>query len=478
MSRRCSAASAAISDGCLSHGTSGCRRIVPVEEHGASRSTASNGSAVHSSTSAQTNSASSDNRARFPRRRSSRAGERSTAVRRAPAAASCAALPPGAAQRSATRSPPTLPNRRAGKAAAASCTHQAPSANPGSDGDGAMGDGPHRAGRQHPAVKLGGPRFGVALHCEVESRLMAMGSGDGAGGGLAVVLAPARHQPRRRVENGRVEGREPLRPFTRDAPQYGVDEAGIARRLPVRLREPHRKIDGGVIRHIEKENLGRSDEQCGLDARRLRAAGLRLRQRPMRWRSVPSRRSAVAVSARTSARSRSASSENAARAAAAANSSSRARRRRSTPSRTSAAMRRAVKPGTSSAGRCGRVMGSRRAFMGFLRTSRGASERRRLAAPAAPRQLGSMPSEQKAPKPAGIESNRGRAPGAASADDRGPACARGSGRPPRRARPQAGECRANGSQRARRPRSNALWRLGNQRTHLGFLVCHLDNFLV
>ena len=43
-----SAASAARSDGCLSQGTSGCRRIVPVEEHGASSSTASNGSAVHS----------------------------------------------------------------------------------------------------------------------------------------------------------------------------------------------------------------------------------------------------------------------------------------------------------------------------------------------------------------------------------------------------------------------------------------------
>jgi glycine/D-amino acid oxidase-like deaminating enzyme len=58
--------------------------------------------------------------------------------------------------------------------------------------------------------------------------------------------------------------------FTREAPQYGVDETGIARRLPVRLREPHRKIDGGVIRHIEKKYLGRSDEQRGLDARRLR----------------------------------------------------------------------------------------------------------------------------------------------------------------------------------------------------------------
>ena len=53
---------------------------------------------------------------------------RSTAVTRAPAAASCAVLPPGAAHRSATVRPRTSPSSRAGSAAAASCTHQAPSA--------------------------------------------------------------------------------------------------------------------------------------------------------------------------------------------------------------------------------------------------------------------------------------------------------------------------------------------------------------
>ena len=42
-------------------------------------------------------------------------------------AASCAVLPPGAAQRSATRSPGCASRRRAGKAAAASCTHHSPS---------------------------------------------------------------------------------------------------------------------------------------------------------------------------------------------------------------------------------------------------------------------------------------------------------------------------------------------------------------
>src|SRR2546423_3682179 len=51
---------------------------------------------------------------------------------RAPACASCAVLPPGAAERSTMVLPATSPNRRAGKAAAASCTHHWPSAKPGS----------------------------------------------------------------------------------------------------------------------------------------------------------------------------------------------------------------------------------------------------------------------------------------------------------------------------------------------------------
>ena len=128
MSRRCSAASAAMSASRFSQGMSGWRRMVPVEEQGASSRTASNGPARHCVTSAATISAVRSRRARLLRSRSSRAGARSTATTWAPAAASCAVLPPGAAQRSATVSPRTSPNSRAGSAAAASCTHQAPSA--------------------------------------------------------------------------------------------------------------------------------------------------------------------------------------------------------------------------------------------------------------------------------------------------------------------------------------------------------------
>ena len=56
-----------------------------------------------------------------------RFAERSTATTCAPAAASCAVLPPGAAHRSITRLPRTSPSSRAGSRAAASCTHHSPS---------------------------------------------------------------------------------------------------------------------------------------------------------------------------------------------------------------------------------------------------------------------------------------------------------------------------------------------------------------
>ena len=89
---------------------------------------------AHSAASDTTVSACSDNRLRFSRTAAPmRPGERSTAITRARRPwTSCAVLPPGAAQRSATDFPMTSPNRRAGNAAAASCTHHWPSAKPGS----------------------------------------------------------------------------------------------------------------------------------------------------------------------------------------------------------------------------------------------------------------------------------------------------------------------------------------------------------
>ena len=107
-------ASAAMSAGCFSQAMSGWRRMVPVAVQGASSRIASNGSLGLASR--------GHRRRRFGRelqprevgrdaRRAARS-EMSTAVTWAPAAASCAVLPPGAAQRSATRLPRTSPRRR------------------------------------------------------------------------------------------------------------------------------------------------------------------------------------------------------------------------------------------------------------------------------------------------------------------------------------------------------------------------------
>ena len=154
------------------------------------------------STSAQTSSASSDNRARFPRRRSGRAGERSTAVRRAPAALKLRRLAAGSgaevghakpayiAEQARRQAPPRrpAPTRRLGKARKRR--------------HGAMGDGPHRAGRQQ--------RRPSSLSAHVSGSLFTVRSRAGSWPWapamaravcLAVVLVPARNQPRRRVES-------------------------------------------------------------------------------------------------------------------------------------------------------------------------------------------------------------------------------------------------------------------------------------
>jgi hypothetical protein len=54
------------------------------------------------------------------------------------------------------------------------------------------------------------------------------------------------------------------------AAQHGVDEAGIFGGAPVRLHQPHRKVDGGMIGHVHPENLRRADQQRALRPRRVR----------------------------------------------------------------------------------------------------------------------------------------------------------------------------------------------------------------
>ncbi len=55
-----------------------------------------------------------------------------------------------------------------------------------------------------------------------------------------------------------------------EPPQHRIDQAGKARRVTVGLRQPHRKIDRGMVRHVEKQDLRGAEQERGLDPRRLR----------------------------------------------------------------------------------------------------------------------------------------------------------------------------------------------------------------
>ena len=168
--RACNAVSCGRSRSLFSQGMSGCRRMVPVEEQGASSSTASNGPAFHSVASAVTISTESFSRARFCRSRRSRG---SRAVHGGDVCPRARKLRGLAARRSAQIShahAATSPRRRAGNAAAASCTHHAPSLKPGRSRIGPCEVSRTRAVRQRLAAELLRPAGGIVFHAEIEWR--------------------------------------------------------------------------------------------------------------------------------------------------------------------------------------------------------------------------------------------------------------------------------------------------------------------
>ena len=161
ISRSWPSARTAMSRSRLRWSTSGWRRMVPVAEQGASSRTASRGAGgCHSAASAWMIWAVRRRRARFSARRARRRSSRSTAKTVAPAAASWAAFPPGAAQRSAMVSPGWAAEERAGMAAAASCTQNLPSAKPGRSATRVPAGRADGAGGEEGAAFGGGARLG------------------------------------------------------------------------------------------------------------------------------------------------------------------------------------------------------------------------------------------------------------------------------------------------------------------------------
>ena len=170
---------------------------MPVALQGASSRMASNwclGS--HVSASARTVFAFSPVRLRFALSRSSRRLEMSSAVTCQPCAASCSVLPPGAAHRSSTWRPSPAPSSRAGSAAARSCTHHAPSANPGSVSTFAP-----RGRRRWPGIRLSADSWTCQCAVSAGSR-SARSSGGGSASPAAIV--GARSPQRAATSSGRL----------------------------------------------------------------------------------------------------------------------------------------------------------------------------------------------------------------------------------------------------------------------------------
>ena len=98
---------------------------------------------------------------------------------------------------------------------------------------------------------------------------MAVGARYSLGGLVAEGVPPAREQPGRRVERDGIELRDQRGPFAREPPQHRIDQSRVARRAAVALRETDGKIHRGMVRHLEKQDLRRADQQHRLDPWRI-----------------------------------------------------------------------------------------------------------------------------------------------------------------------------------------------------------------
>ena len=93
--------------------------------------------------------------------------------------------------------------------------------------------------------------------------------GDRFRGRFAVMRGPALQEPGRNVERLGFHFIDKAGALAGTAAQHRVDKAGIFRGAPVRLHQPHREIDGGVIGNVHPEDLRRANQERALRARRI-----------------------------------------------------------------------------------------------------------------------------------------------------------------------------------------------------------------
>jgi hypothetical protein len=111
------------------------------------------------------------------------------------------------------------------------------------------------------------PLRGVGLHGDIERRFVPERHRDLPRRGFAVLRNPARLQPGRNIEGLRLDLVDQRLALARAAAQHRIDESCIFRCAPVRLHQPHRQIDRGMIGHVHPQDLRGTDQQRALRAR-------------------------------------------------------------------------------------------------------------------------------------------------------------------------------------------------------------------
>ena len=187
----------------------------------------------------------------------------------APACTSCAVLPPGAAHRSAMAFSGDVAEQPRRQRGGGVLHPPLPLGKARQHGHRSLQQRAHGSGRQRLAVQPRRPLRGVGFYGQIERWFVADGGRDFLGGGFAVMRGPARHQPWRHVQRLRVDLVDQRLALARAAAQHRIDEAGIFRGAPVRLHQPHRQVDRGVIGHVHPENLRGADQERALRARRV-----------------------------------------------------------------------------------------------------------------------------------------------------------------------------------------------------------------
>ena len=279
--------------------------MVPVALHGASSSTASNGAGgrqVAASAAMRSGAAGAERGEIFAQPRRCRAGSRSTAVtrrRRRPVARSCR---PARRTDRRLRSPGRTASSRAGSAAAASCTQNAPSPIAGQLGRAGAGRiAPRPVGSASP------PGGGAAPGARVRSS----GASCWCASAMARAnLPPGRPQPGRRVQPRPVEPLQRRRAPAATSAQHRVDQPGEGRQTAARARLTAVATAAWPALPAAAARPRRGAARAAPARRGLRRNGSSTASR------VPSRRSTAAARRWAAARSRGSSAGSASRASA------------------------------------------------------------------------------------------------------------------------------------------------------------------